>query len=442
MGAVHGHPLCSRRDVETAGVILAERLQGSDVLLARRLLPVPDDGYQIRRVDHVRIDPVAINRLVRHARDTGLSVITVHTHPGTNQPWFSSADDEGDSRLMPSLFAQMPGPHGSVVIAGDTRTPVARCWSEAGMLTDITVSVVGQALQMFPAHPPHADDKWFPRQTLALGEAGQAVLRQLHVGVVGLGGTGSVALVQLAHLGVGRITAVDGDRVEASNVSRVLGATRHDVGVTWKVGVADRYIRQLGFGTDVTTLRGHLGAEVSPGQLEAVDVLLSCVDRHSPRALLNRLSYARAIPLIDMGSAFRVDHRGHIVAGVGRVVVVGPGRRCLACWGHIDPERLRMESLSQADRASEESEGYIAGADVPQPSVVSFNTIVAGAAMIELLRVATGFAGTADPPARLSFDFESGTVRRNRLGATHACSICTPHREAGASTTDPATDQQ
>jgi proteasome lid subunit RPN8/RPN11 len=211
--------LRGRRDVETAGIILAERLQGGDVLLAKEFIAIPEDGYLIREVDQIRIDPVAINRIARKAREGDLSLITVHTHPGTNRPWFSRADDEGDSRFIPSLFAQMEGPHGSMVIAGDTGEPICRAWTEAGRPQEVSVRVVGKSVHVHRSAVSDPDEgEWFNRQALALGEDGQAVLRQLHVGIVGLGGTGSVAFAQLAHLGVGRITVVDGDRVEASNV--------------------------------------------------------------------------------------------------------------------------------------------------------------------------------------------------------------------------------
>jgi len=193
------------------------------------------------------------------------------------------------------------------------------------------------------------------------------------------------------------------------------------------VDVAARYAQQLGIGTEVRCLRGHLGSEIPPSEIEDCDLILSCVDRHLPRALLNRLSYEKAIPLIDMGSAFRVDAEGKVTAGAGRVVIVGPGRPCLACWGHIDPNRIRIESLSDADRAKEAAEGYISGAEVPQPSVVAFNTAVAGAAVIELMRLVTEFAGADDPPMRLAFDFQTGTVRRNRLPEGTACRICLPN---------------
>ena len=422
--------LRSRSDVETAGIILAERLKGGDVLLVRGLIEVPEEGYLIRRGDQIRIDPVMLNRLTRPARDAGLSVITVHTHPCTTHAWFSAADDAGDSRLVPSLLSQMTGPHGSMVIAGETGNAIGRVWTDEGGPLELELRLVGQGLNLASRNSTDTGNPgWFSRQGLALGEDGQRALRGLHVGIVGLGGTGSIAFTQLAHLGVRRISIVDGDLVESTNVSRIVGATVHDAGRTWKVDVATRYAAQLGLETEVVPYRGHLGKDVGSEDLEACDVLLSCVDKHLPRAMLNRLSYERGIPLIDMGSAFRVNGSERITHGAGRVVIVGPQRPCLACWGHIDPNRIRIESLSNEDRAREVADGYIAGAEVPQPSVIAFNTMVAGAAVVELLRLVTGFAGINDPPMRLSFDFESGTVRRNSLSADRQCMICLP--EAG-----------
>ncbi len=426
-----------RSDVETAGIILAERLNGGEVLLARHMVEMPPEGYLIRRGDQLRLDPITLNRIIRPARDGGLSVITVHTHPGTTHPWFSDADDRGDARLMPSLFHQMAGPHGSVVIAGDTGVAAGRVWSEDEEKRGLEIRIVGRTLRIFSQTSLPAENlAWFDRQRLALGPAGQEALRGLHVAIVGMGGTGSVVFLQLAHLGIRRITVIDGDRVGASNVSRILGATADDAGRTWKVDVAARYAERLGVGTEVLCLRGHLGQDVSPAEIEGCDFVLSCVDRHLPRALLNRLSYDKAVPVIDMGSAFRVNAEGKVAAGAGRVVVVGPGRPCLACWGHIDPNRTRIESLSETDRAREVTDGYIDGAEVAQPSVVAFNTAVAGAAVVELMRLVTEFAGADDPPMRLSFDFETGTVRRNRLPQGYGCRICLRKSVEGSTLTD------
>jgi molybdopterin/thiamine biosynthesis adenylyltransferase len=271
------------------------------------------------------------------------------------------------------------------------------------------------------SEPPH---DWFGRQLLALGEHGQQLLRRVHLGVCGAGGTGSVTFAQLVHLGVGEITVIDGDIVEASNVSRIIGATTSDIGVTRKVDVLARYAERTGLGTTVNTIPGRLGADVPVRALARCDAIFSCVDRHAPRALLNRFSYEKAILLFDMGCAFRVGSEGRIVSSGGRVVVAGPGRPCLACWGHVDPNRIRIESLAPEEREREAAEGYITGADVPQPSVVAFNTQIAGMAVVEFLRTVTQFAGACDPPLRLGLDFEEGTVRRNGLAGARTCSIC------------------
>jgi molybdopterin-synthase adenylyltransferase len=246
--------LRARSDVETAGIILAERLHGGQVLLARHMVEMPPEGYLIRSQDQLRLNPVTLNRMIRPGRDHGLSVITVHTHPGTTHPWFSSADDNGDARLMPSLFNQMPGPHGSVVIAGETGLAVGRVWSEQGEDRELGMRIIGRTIRIFHStNSPSEDLPWFDRQRLALGKAGQEILRGLHIAIIGMGGTGSVAFLQLAHLGIRRITVIDGDRVEASNVSRILGATADDAGRTWKVEVAARYAERLGMGTEVRT---------------------------------------------------------------------------------------------------------------------------------------------------------------------------------------------
>jgi molybdopterin/thiamine biosynthesis adenylyltransferase len=322
------------------------------------------------------------------------------------------------------LLAQTDGPHGSLVVAGDTRIPAGRAWAEPRASMDIDLQIVGKALRVMSGRRSERSHEWFDRQLLALGEHGQQLLRRVHVGVCGAGGTGSVTFAQLVHLGIGEITVIDGDIVEASNVSRVIGATTSDIDATWKVDVLARYAESTGLGTTVNAIRGRLGADVSVRALERCDAIFSCVDRHSPRAVLNRLSYEKAILLFDMGSAFRVGGEGQIVSCGGRVVVVGPGRPCLACWGHIDPNRIRIESLPPEEREREAAEGYVSGADVPQPSVVAFNTQIAGMAVVEFLRTVTQFAGTCDPPLRLGVDFEAGTVRRNRLAGARTCSIC------------------
>lgn len=418
--------LLRRDDVETAGLVFAERLDTTFgvVLRTRAFVLVPEEAYAIRRVDRLRLDPIALNRLIRPARDQGWSVLTVHTHPGADRPWFSWADDEGDRRLMPSFDIQMDGPHGSLVLVrGPTQeaSVIGRIWTDLGF-ESLELRIVGRRLRFSSDGPD--DDAPFARQALALGEHGQAKLRRLRVGIVGLGGTGSVVGVQVAHLGVAEVVAVDGDLVETTNLSRIIGARASDVGKTPKVEVLRRYVEDAGLPTKVTTIASALAGEAELRALRACDVVLSCVDRHTPRALLNRLAYDALVPVIDMGTVFRVDATGRMTASAGRVVVVGPDRPCLACWGHIDPEALRVEALSDGDLAEQAALGYVQGARVAQPSVIAFNTMVSGAAVVELLRLVSDFDDGAEMVERMAFSFEDATVRRNSLAAGGSCRIC------------------
>ena len=411
-----------RQDVETAALLFGEVLRGEGnerVIIIREVVPIPEDAYLERRIDRLRIDPIAMNRLTRRARDRGWSIVTVHSHPGTTSPWFSWADDAGDARLMPSFAVQVPDvPHGSMVLAGNGSATLRLF--EDGASEESPLSIVGRTLTRWPLAAGAASAS-HDRQRLALGEHGQAALRHTRIGIVGLGGTGSVVATQLAHLGVDSLLLVDGDLVETSNVSRIVGATLADVGHP-KVAVAARYA--AGLGVKAHALKRAVKTADDAAVLRSCDVVFSCVDRHVPRAILNRFAYDACVPVIDLGTVFRVGANGVVTGDGGRVVLVGPGRSCLACAGILDPERLRVEQLSPEDLELARTEGYVIGADVPQPAVISFNTTVAGAAVTELLRMVTSFAGTEDPPDRLSFSFSTGNVRRVTLARRADCSIC------------------
>jgi len=416
--------LLADQELETAAVILAEPMGAADqaVLVARETSLIPDGAYLCRQADQISIDPVAMNRLTRPARDRGWSVITIHTHPGASEPWFSRADDAGDARLMPSFARLMPRvPHGSMVLIPDGKV-AARTFDQGDGCSPMSVSIVGETIHRLD--PVDTDfNPSFSRQQLALGEWGQAHLRRARVGVIGLGGMGSQVALQLAHLGVGSLLLIDGDVVEASNLSRIAGACPGDVGRVPKVEVAARYARSLGLVENVECHDLFFGPQHE--QLAAsCDLVISCVDRQTPRAVLNRLAYRALLPVIDLGTAFRVGESGRMSGAAGRVVVLGPGRPCLACWGHLDADRLRVEALPVSEREKEIQEGYIDGAEEPQPSVIAFNTMVAGAGIVEALRILTGFSRGLDAPQRLAFSFLEGTVKRNALIRCPECGIC------------------
>jgi len=416
--------LNSRKDVETAGVILAERVRSpnGDILIARQANLFPNNAYIVREIDQLSIDPISLNRITKPARDNNWSIFTIHTHPRASEAWFSQADDRGDARLMPAIHCQIPGrPHGSIVVTGGGKH-ICRAYNKSGQCSKIPIQVVGRTIDVSTDKHRRVGN-WFSRQTLALGDTGQSKLQNIRVAIIGLGGIGSIVSMQLAHLGINQLVLVDGDIIEGSNISRIVGANKNDVGKSSKVDVAANYATALGL-TQVIERHKHFLSDKDESLIASCDVVISCVDTHRARALLNRFSYKYHIPVIDLGTVFRVDKVGSITSDAGRVVVIGPGRPCLACWGHIDADAIRNESLSAVDIKERINDDYIQGAETPQPSVITFNTTVAGAGVTELLRMVTSFSGVETPPNRLGFSFSEGVIRRNTIAADAICSIC------------------
>ena len=115
-----------------------------------------------------------------------------------------------------------------------------------------------------------------------------------------------------------------------------------------------------------------------------------CVDTDSGRLILNELAVTHAIPYIDCGAGI-VAPGGSIQAAGGQVIVWMLGRPCLLCCGEIDRAIAAEELESPEQRAFRRREGYVAGADVPEPAVMSLNGTIGSLAVTEFLALVTGF---------------------------------------------------
>ena len=228
----------------------------------------------------------------------------------------------------------------------------------------------------------------YVRQILALGDAGQRILETVHVAIVGLGGLGSLVAEQLAHLGVRRFTVVDNDRLETTNLNRLVGAKRSDVG-RLKVDIAARNIRGISRASKVERIPRNVRESEALDALKLADFIFGCVDSDSARLILNELALAYQVPYIDSGVGIAAIE-GRIAEAGGRVIVWVPGRPCLLCAAEIDV-RIAAEELENEDqRRFRREHGYVSGADVPAPSVISLNATVASIAVTEFLALATG----------------------------------------------------
>ncbi len=223
-----------------------------------------------------------------------------------------------------------------------------------------------------PANAEAGDDP-FDRQVRAFGRPGQRVLKALHVGIVGVGGTGSPLFEQLVRLGVGKLTVIDPDTLTAGNVTRVYGSGMADVDRA-KVVIAEAHAHRISFGTTVRTLQRSVTALEAAWALRHCDVVFGCTDDNAGRMVLSRLGYWCLMPVIDTGVLIDTASDSGAVSGVfGRVTIVGPGAACLACRSHIDLARAQAEALDPVERRERAAEGYAVGLADPDPSVVALH---------------------------------------------------------------------
>ncbi|MEM7752181.1 MAG: ThiF family adenylyltransferase, partial [Pseudomonadota bacterium] len=126
-----------------------------------------------------------------------------------------------------------------------------------------------------------------------IGTLGQARLLAAKVLVVGAGGLAASALPLLAGAGVGRITIVDGDRIEQSNLHRQTLFSEADLGRP-KADVAAERCRALNRDVTVEPMRSALTPANADALVGQADLILDCAD-----------SYAVSYTLSDVCAAER-----------------------------------------------------------------------------------------------------------------------------------------
>lgn len=405
--------LLERLDVESCAIGLARPSHGRLIVHDIRY-PGPAD-YLDRSPLSAQLTPEFIFDAAKRARATGSSLVFMHTHPFDDSvPAFSLVDDAGERRLASFLDQRFPGrEHGAIVIS-----PGGVAARKLDTAEEAIVISVGQKIGIKNGFVPDPEDR-FDRQVRAFGAEGQAAIAALKIGIVGLGGTGSLTVQQLAHLGVSDFLLIDFDSVDATSLNRLVGAARADVG-TPKIEVTRRTILTINPDAVVRIVAGDIADDVVACELLDRDLIFGCTDSHASRAVLGQVAYQYLIPVIDMGVSLSV-RAGRLAKITGRVQLLSPGLPCFSCLELLDGETIRREMLTPEQRAADP---YIEGAHEPQPSVISLNSTMSSLAVSMFLGAVT------DAPLEASFlryDGIKGLVRPVAGAIDSDCYVCGAH---------------
>ena len=130
-----------------------------------------------------------------------------------------------------------------------------------------------------------------------VGAAGQARLAAAHVVVVGAGGLGSTVIPALAGAGVGRLTILDADHVEASNLHRQPLYTMADIGQP-KAQIAAARAQAMNPECKVTALVQRAGPD-DTALVASADLVVDAGDNFATSYTLSDLCLAAQKPLIS-----------------------------------------------------------------------------------------------------------------------------------------------
>lgn len=150
---------------------------------------------------------------------------------------------------------------------------------------------------------------WNTRTELLFGADQMERLAHSHVLVVGLGGVGAYAAEQICRAGVGRMTIVDADTVNESNINRQLPALHSTLGQP-KAEVVARRLLDINPRLKLTVLNEFLRDERTEEVLSATqyDFVVDAIDSLSPKIFLMHYAYTHDIPIISsMGAGAKVD---------------------------------------------------------------------------------------------------------------------------------------
>jgi ThiF family protein len=392
----------------TAGIAVSDR---GVRLLARELHLAVDGidyvpgkrGYRMLKADFIAAK-------IDQCREQGLAYLAIHNHGGRDHVGFSPDDFRSHERGYPALLDIAQGqPVGALVfaenaIAGDIWLPGERRVELA------RASVVGASLlQLTPAprSRPRGRDAMYDRQARLFGDAGQDILARAKVGIIGLGGAGSLLAEYLGRLGVGEFVLADPDRADTTNLPRLTAANRLDA-LTWltderlpkwlrqtamryaapKVRLARRNILRANKNARIEAVFGDfLEADIAAKFIDC-DYLFLAADTMRARLLFNAIVHQYLIPGVQVGAKVRIDPKsGEVLDAYSVVRPVTSDQGCLLCNRLINSAKLQDESISDAERKRQR---YIDEPDIVAPSVITLNAVATSQAANDFLFYITG----------------------------------------------------
>jgi molybdopterin/thiamine biosynthesis adenylyltransferase len=231
-----------------------------------------------------------------------------------------------------------------------------------------------------------------------IGIEGQERLLASHALVIGAGGLGSPVALYLGTAGVGRITIVDDDRVDLTNLQRQIAHDVSRIGVP-KAESARRSVAAINPGVKVTAVNERADPARLLQLVAEADVVVDCSDNFATRQAVNSACLARRKPLVA-GAAIGFD---------GQVSVYVPGNADSPCYACVYPPNSGFRDVACATMG------------VFAPLVGIIGSVQAGEALKVLIGIGASMIGRL-----MMLDARTMEWTEIRVSRSPACPVCGP----------------
>ena len=295
--------------------------------------------------------PAYLTECLFRARTDGLGLAFMHSHPANGWQAMSAPDIVAERDFIAPSAQTTKLPLVGLTVGADGYWS-ARFWNrreDAVQTWCAKVRVVGKDKYRLYFNesvlPPPRRRKVLERTYDTWGTEAQNLISRLHIGIVGLGSVGSVVAEALARVGVPQLTLVDPDAVEERNLDRLLNATEQDIGRS-KTDLAESAF--LAHATtaspSVRAISTSVHHESAYRAILDCDLAFCCVDRPVGRDVLNYVSQAHLIPVVDGGIAVGVQPTNrHLSSAHWRSHISTPAHPCLRCRDQYNTSMVVLE---------------------------------------------------------------------------------------------------
>ena len=235
----------------------------------------------------------------------------------------------------------------------------------------------------------------------------QKKLKQSHVVLLGLGGTGSYTFYGLAAMGVGEITLVDYDRVELSNLTRQILYTEEDIGklktevVKAKCEKINSEIKYNIYNEKIEDVRSLQRI------IKGSNFVISQIDypRFKIKAIVNEACYLEGIPYLCSSGTIGDS-------GVCGPIIVPGETACYECFAGDNRPIIDEEFMYQVNSRIKTS------------IIDPYNAIIANCAVLETVKYLTGFSETQLINRYFTINYDNYEIKFYDVAKDPECRVC------------------